>query len=193
MTTERQRAANRRNAARSTGPRSAEGQSRASRNARRHGLTARPELSEVEKWVRIITEGVDDAILPCPGDPDWQVVLRLAEAEAHLDRVRHYQTDLLVEDQAGPIMPDLTLGDMARRARERLLVHRETGQLSRQEVRDAKQTVDMFRKHYRETTRTAHALRSRVLRYRAQAEARRARALKAWIDLQETKRTQLQS
>ena len=36
-------------------------------------------------------------MLPCPGDPDWSVVLRLDEAETHLDRMRHYQPDLLVE------------------------------------------------------------------------------------------------
>ena len=41
MATERQLAANRRNARRSTGPRSGAGKKRASRNSYRHGLTAR--------------------------------------------------------------------------------------------------------------------------------------------------------
>lgn len=40
---------------------------------------------------------LDDTMLPCPGDPDWPVVLRLDEAETHLDRMRHYQPDILVE------------------------------------------------------------------------------------------------
>ena len=40
MATERQLAANRRNAQKSTGPRSSEGKRRASQNSRRHGFTA---------------------------------------------------------------------------------------------------------------------------------------------------------
>ena len=192
MTTERQRAANRRNAARSTGPRSANGRGRASQNAKRHGLTARPEQSEIEKWVRIITDGAENTALPRPEGPDWSVILRLAEAEAHLDRVRNYQTHLLVEDQAGPIMPNRFLGEMAGRAYECLLVGRETGHLSRQEERSAEGMIKMCSKHYRETLKAARALRRRVQRYRAHAEARRARALKDWLEMQKTKPTQIQ-
>ena len=44
MTTERQRAANRRNAERSTGPRTAAGKAAARLNALRHGLAASPSL-----------------------------------------------------------------------------------------------------------------------------------------------------
>jgi len=40
---------------------------------------------------------LDDTMLPCTGDPEWSVVLRLDEAETHLDRMRHYQPDILVE------------------------------------------------------------------------------------------------
>ncbi len=59
MSTERQRAANRRNARRSTGPKSDSGKQRASRNSYRHGLTARlapsaARAKAVEKLARKI-------------------------------------------------------------------------------------------------------------------------------------------
>ena len=192
MTTERQRIANRRNAARSTGPRSADGRGRTSQNAKRHGLTARPEPSEIENWLCIITDGADETSVPYPGDPDWPVVLRLAEAEAHLDRVRNYQVNLLVEDQAGPIMPNRFLGGMAQRAEEDLRLHRETGELSHREERSAQRIIRMSTEHYLQTIKAARTLRCRVQRYRAQAEARRTRALEDWLEVQKTKRTQFQ-
>ena len=61
MTSVRQQAANRRNAARSTGPKSECGKAIAAKNARSHGLTAAPPESEVEAWLRII---LNRAILP---------------------------------------------------------------------------------------------------------------------------------
>src|SRR5262249_38567789 len=59
MTSETKRAANRRNAARSTGPRSAAGKKRASQNALRHGLAisllqdaaARAEIERMAKLI----------------------------------------------------------------------------------------------------------------------------------------------
>ena len=68
MATERQIAANRRNANKSTGPRSRAGRKRASGNATVHGLTAIlvsiPEFAEqVEKLTREIAESSNDAIL----------------------------------------------------------------------------------------------------------------------------------
>ena len=192
MTTERQRAANGRNAARSTGPKSAVGQARASRNARRHGLTARPEPAEIDKWICIITGSDQEVDLPDPQDPAWPVLLRLAEAEAHLERVRDYQVHLLAKDQEGPILPNKFLGDLATSAAEQLRVHHETPCLSRDQVRGAKQRLDMFHRHFWKTTREARNIRRRVQRYRTQAEARREKALSAWIEVQKTKRTQFQ-
>lgn len=183
MTTERQRAANRRNAARSTGPKSAAGQARASRNARRHGLTARPNPGEIDKWMCIIIGSDRDVDLPDPQDPEWPALFRLAEAEAHLQRVREYQTQLLVEDQTGSLKLNQVLGDMSARACLRLWEHRERRHLSRKEVRDARQTVDMYFRHFRKTTREARDIRRRVKRYRAQAEVRRGKALRAWIEV----------
>lgn len=87
MTTQRQIEANRRNAQKSTGPRTRGGAMVSSRNAIRHGLTTPPDSNDVAKWLSVIL-GV--AKLPTPaeieGDPRLQVALRLAISEA---RVAH--------------------------------------------------------------------------------------------------------
>ena len=54
MTTERQSAANRRNAKASTGPRTAAGKRKVAQNARRHGLTAPAPWDVVTNWYRLI-------------------------------------------------------------------------------------------------------------------------------------------
>ena len=45
---------NKANAQFSTGPKSIEGKARASQNARTHGATAKPDASEVTKWLKVI-------------------------------------------------------------------------------------------------------------------------------------------
>src|SRR5438034_4280264 len=68
MASERQIAANRRNARKSTGPRSGAGRKRASRNAYRHGLTLSVASSaavakQLDKLVRKIAGDTDDPII----------------------------------------------------------------------------------------------------------------------------------
>ena len=83
MASERQIAANRRNAAKSTGPRSRAGKKRASRNAHRHGLTLSLSVltEQAEALAREIAGPTSDAIIL-----DHARVA--AEAELELARVR---------------------------------------------------------------------------------------------------------
>jgi hypothetical protein len=86
MVSETLRRANRRNAARSTGPKSASGKARASGNALRHGLGAiRFDEPEISEEVRRIVEAL------CPGevDPLWlDQAVTIAESQVMLRRVR---------------------------------------------------------------------------------------------------------
>lgn len=78
---DRKRSANRANAARSTGPRSATGKARASRNALRHGLN----LPVTQSFSGSAVEAL--ALCIAGGDPKKLEFARAA-AEAHLDLAR---------------------------------------------------------------------------------------------------------
>jgi hypothetical protein len=92
MATDRQIAANRRNASKSTGPRTSAGKRRASGNAYRHGLNVQIDDEDhsdaVELLVRLIA-----------GDAANQHLLPYARsaARAHLDlvRVRQIKVDII--------------------------------------------------------------------------------------------------
>jgi hypothetical protein len=92
VTSKRQRAANRANAGKSTGPRSQEGKAAASVNARLHGLATAvvSELgadAEIERLARAITEEARR--------PDLiEFARRIAEAELDLRRIRRARATL---------------------------------------------------------------------------------------------------
>ncbi|WP_159082541.1 hypothetical protein [Paragemmobacter aquarius] len=89
MTTLRQIEANRRNARKSTGPRTGDGVINSSRNALRHGLTKPPNATDVAMWLSVI---LGESELPSPSeidnDPRLRLALRLAVAEARMAQRR---------------------------------------------------------------------------------------------------------
>jgi hypothetical protein len=93
MTTSRQQTANCKNARASTGPRTAAGQARTKRNARRHGLAARNRLTgtlanEVQALAhRIAGSNPSSAVLTAAG--------RIAEAQIDLVQVRAARQQLI--------------------------------------------------------------------------------------------------
>jgi hypothetical protein len=92
MASERQLAANRRNAQKSTGPKSESGKKRSSKNAYRHGLsipisTAGSE-AELKYLARQIAGEASDARIPALAE-------RAADAQLDLERVRRVQTAMI--------------------------------------------------------------------------------------------------
>src|SRR5579862_6767569 len=96
MTSLRQIEANRRNALRSTGPKTEEGKQRARRNAVRHGLTAETVVAELEDaedyraFEAAITADYDARTAV-----ERELVLRLASLLWRLRRATAIETDLL--------------------------------------------------------------------------------------------------
>jgi len=93
MSSNRRRAANRRNAIHSTGPRSAQGKARASRNALKHGLAARiaydsKQGEAVERLAEAIAAEYSD-------HAELGLVRAVAEADLDLRRVRTHRAALL--------------------------------------------------------------------------------------------------
>ena len=93
MASERQIAANRRNARKSTGPRSGAGKKRASRNAYRHGLTL--SVTSTAAYAKQLAKLVREIA----GDSKEAIVLEraraIAQAELDLARVRRAKVALL--------------------------------------------------------------------------------------------------
>jgi len=114
MASERQIAANRRNARKSTGPRSGAGRKRASRNAYRHGLTLNITSTaafakQLDKLARKIAGNTDDAIT-------LERAREIAQAEFELARVRRAKLALIERASAFEELdpPQLTVAQMIR-------------------------------------------------------------------------------
>ena len=89
VASERQKAANRRNAQKSTGPKSAAGKKRAAGNSLRYGLTSIPEAFEpVESLARRIAGEVASGAL-------LEHARAAARAQIHLARIRSLQTEII--------------------------------------------------------------------------------------------------
>ena len=85
MTTEAQKAANRSNAKRSTGPKSVSGKARVARNAVRHGATRAPDPEHVTDWFRVIMGRPELAMADTLKDDETtRLAFRLAGAEVRL-------------------------------------------------------------------------------------------------------------
>ena len=114
MASERQIAANRRNARKSTGPRSGAGKKRASSNAYRHGLTlsitsTAAFAKELDSLVREIAGDTEDAIT-------LERARAVAQADLELARVRRAKVALIERASAFGALdpPRLTVTQMIR-------------------------------------------------------------------------------
>lgn len=207
MTSERQRAANRTNARKSTGPKTTAGKSRAAGNARRHGLTAAPDMASLARWYRIILD--DSTALPdaFERDPYRRAARILAEAEAQLERVRQAEDAWFRDPEGQPSavedfseerqMIEDTLEEIALQ-RELLPQSRMTltAREAARSARGAARLLERFDEHELrmriKRLRNQEQLGRTLCRYRAAAEARRRKALRRWAD-EIAKRSQAQS
>jgi hypothetical protein len=176
VTTERQKAANRQNARRSTGPRSAEGKARASRNATRHGLTARLLVDDILAWYRLI---LDD---PEAGEePDGLVeeaALKLAAAETRLARARQAHDQYLLGPDKDSAYEKGKAAFGALIAEAVLNPHQES-KLGLQLIKAA---ARMHRTIMARDQREREQQGRRLLHYLNRAERRREEMLRAFIE-----------
>jgi hypothetical protein len=177
MASERQIAANRRNARKSTGPRSGAGKNRSSRNAYRHGLTlsitsTAAVAKQLDKLVREIAGDTEDAIM-------LERARALAQAELDLARVRRAKITLIERARAfGELDPPQAFRTVTQI--KRFFNALDRGRLILPEPIDSSATMPS-----QEPYRSAEAVR-RVLpelrkldRYERRAAGRRDRAIVA--------------
>ena len=179
MASEGQIAANRRNARKSTGPRSGAGKKRASRNAYRHGLTLSITSSaayakQLDRLVREIAGNTEDPIL-------LERARAIAQAELELARVRRVKVALIERASAfGELDPPQAFSSVTQIIR--LLNAIDRGRVpSFPEPVDSSATMPS-----QEPDRSAEAIR-RVLpdlrkldRYERRAAAQRERAVRGF-------------
>ena len=175
MASERQIAANRRNARKSTGPRSGAGRKRASRNAYRHGLTLNITSTaafakQLDKLVRKIAGNTEAIVL--------ERARAIAQAELDLARVRRAKVSLIERASAfGELDPPQAFSAVTQI--KRFFNALDRGRLIVPKPSDSSATMPS-----QEPDRSAEAVR-RVLpelrkldRYERRAAARRDRAVR---------------
>ena len=106
MTSPAKAQANRRNAQRSTGPRSAAGKARTARNAYQHGLSL--PISD-DQSLRDVAELMDALKLEFDAAEHPELVLRAAEGHIELQRARRLKADLLNQEAKRPAATALPL------------------------------------------------------------------------------------
>jgi hypothetical protein len=176
MASERQIAANRRNARKSAGPRSGAGKKRASRNAYRHGLTlsissTAEYAKQLETLVRKIVGDSEDAVM-------LERARALAHAELELARVRRAKVALIDRASAfGELDPLQLTATRCIRLLNEVLRGREPKPI------DAKPIDASMAMPSQEPERSAEAIRRmlpelrKLDRYDRRAAARRDRAV----------------
>ena len=169
MTSDRQISANRRNALRSTGPKTEAGRNRVSQNARKHGLNTEPPAALIVSFYRLIMDNPDANYDPLMADAVSQAAYHLAETEASLYRVRNSENLLLADWYE---FETARIGDPAR---FRALCDEE--HCNRMEAFD-RSGIDWMEPGWR-----LNMLR-KLTRYRNHAEVRRRKALRQWIEAQ---------
>ena len=175
MASERQIAANQRNARKSTGPRSGAGKKRAGRNAYRHGLTlsitsTAAYAKQLETLVREIAGDSEDAIV-------LEHARAVAQAELELARVRRAKVALIERASAfGELDPPQAFSTVTEI--KRFFNALDRGRLIVPKPIDASATMPS-----QEPDRSAEALRRalpelrKLDRYERRAAARRDRAV----------------
>ena len=102
MATDKQVAANRANARKSTGPRTEAGRRRAAQNALRHGLSIPQERDPA---VRERTLHLADSILREHGNAASEQALELAAAQLDLERIGHVRSHVMLRFNLDTVAP----------------------------------------------------------------------------------------
>lgn len=174
---------NRANAQKSTGPKTEAGKAVVAQNAKRHGITGRPDPHRVQAWLAIILD--QPKITPSdllPGDDYSFLALKLAEAE---ERLVAAQEAMRAFEQTDPVMPD-DLMELVEDFRDLLKFSQNVDEFAPHNMRELRLRLKILDGDCDPAfmVPSIYANRYRLLqRYLKEARARRNRAFAAWIDM----------
>lgn len=176
MATRAQIEANRRNARKSTGPRTAEGKAIASRNAVAHGMTVTVSDDAVITYYRAICDAAGEVNLdPEAAQKIAALAMRLARAEAQMSHVRKAAFEVLAQGD-----DQLRLQPETDRVIDRFL---EDGVIWEPlTLRERLQGAKLLLRLAVAGSKYAKRTYAKQLRYLREAEARHETALSEWLD-----------
>lgn len=174
---------NRKNAGKSTGPKTAAGKAVVSQNARKHGVTGKPDPEQLKTWLAIILGRTDISAQDLMPDTELGLrALRLAETEVRLRAVLEAITALKEEweDEFVPI----SSGDLLKEANAVIDLAKEMLEFSTSSPKGFRLNITIDNGHYGPFVRGYPLVvkRAQVLqRYLGEARAQRRRAFEAWV------------
>lgn len=175
MATRAQIEANRRNARKSTGPRNAEGKAVSSRNAVKHGMTAAVSDETVLGYFQAICEaGGEASLAPDVTQKIAALAMRLARAEAQMNKVRKAEFELLAQGDDQLRLKPETDGIIDRFLEDGVIWEPLT---LRERLQGAKLLLRLAVAGRKYAMRTY----AKQLRYLREAEARHETALSEWL------------
>jgi hypothetical protein len=177
-------ARNRCNAQNSTGPKTAKGKAVVAGNARKHGVTGRPDPDRIQAWLAIILNqpniGLADLM---PDDDHGTRALVLAEAEVRLAAIEDALRALSSEVYDVP----KTMFAQYKESEDILQLAEEMMAFDQTSKRGFRTSIRIVNDEYgaRTTGVSLRENRRRILqRYLAEAKSRKRRAFAAWIAME---------
>ncbi len=185
MTSRRQIEANRRNAKKSTGPKSRAGKRRASKNALRHGLHRKIDMAEILPFYEVVAGDEGYTIDSLATEPRARLAYRLAETEARLADVIRIEGKVWQDMSAaavsainekpptGQLTPDQELEQIRQELSNRIELETVTG-------KSGKEMLSILTQMVKDSGQKLPP--SLIRRYRNEAETNRHKLLNHWTE-----------
>ena len=160
----------------STGPRTSAGKAISSQNARRHGLTAGPDVGSIRQWFRVILNR-PDVKLQVDDVLTFTEILALSLARAEVQLRRTHLALAAFEAQDDPLLLELSELETKQILYAKIMAHAETPKLFWQAIklsaRVDKRRIDELQIFINRKGRL-------LKRYHSEAKSKRRTAFKNW-------------
>ena len=159
-----------------TGPRTSVGKAISSQNARRHGLTAEPDVGSVRQWFRIILNR-PDAKLRVDHVLSLAEIFALSLARAEVQLRCTHRAVAAFEAQDDPLLRELSELETKQILYAKIMAHAETSKLFCQAI---KLIARVDKRRMGELQIFINRKRRLLRRYHSEAKSKRRTAFKNW-------------